>query len=389
MRASDLGDRGTVMHKTRTPLQAWFWAAYLVATHHPGISAVQLQRQLGIRRYETAWLILHKLRRAMVAPERSLLRGPVEVDEFYVGGIEKGRGQGGNPAPPRRSWGSRSSSAGKAPGACDSASSPTSRTSLCAASSRRPSTGATIHTDAWQGYRRLSRLGYDHRPASQRQAEPGEWLLPRAHRSISNLKAWLHGTHRDVSREHLQVYLDEFVFRHNRRRTPMAAFQTLLGLGAERPPPTARSPPGRLTILTEPTGYAGGPLSGFRRSSCVRHAAYDVRMADIPHGSSSVLASGKREDINRIAAAHGARNVRVFGSVGRGEANGSSDLDLLVDMSEGRSLLDLVALGDDLEDALGVVVDVVTEKSLPTCGTESWPRRSRSEGRTGLPASYS
>lgn len=74
---------GTVMHGTRTSLQVWLWAAYLVATHHPGISAVQLQRQLGIGRYETAWLVLHKLRRAMVAPERTLLRGSVEVDEFY------------------------------------------------------------------------------------------------------------------------------------------------------------------------------------------------------------------------------------------------------------------------------------------------------------------
>lgn len=87
-------------------------------------------------------------------------------------------------------------------------------------------------------------------------------------------------------------------------------------------------------------------------------------MADMPHGSSSALAAREREDINRIAAVHGARNVRVFGSVGRGEANSPSDLDLLVDMSEGRSLLDLVALGDDLEEALGVAVDVVTEKSL-------------------------
>jgi uncharacterized protein len=92
--------------------------------------------------------------------------------------------------------------------------------------------------------------------------------------------------------------------------------------------------------------------------------AYDVHMADNPRGTSSVLAAREREDINRIAATHGARNVRVFGSVGRGEATSSSDLDLLVDMSEGRSLLDLVALGDDLEEALGVAVDVVTEKSL-------------------------
>ncbi|MBK5219205.1 MAG: nucleotidyltransferase family protein [Thermoleophilia bacterium] len=76
------------------------------------------------------------------------------------------------------------------------------------------------------------------------------------------------------------------------------------------------------------------------------------------------LAPREREDINRIAAAHGARNVRLFGSVRRGESNSSSDLDLLVDMSEVRSLLDLVALGDELEEALGVEVDVVTERSV-------------------------
>lgn len=71
-----------------------------------------------------------------------------------------------------------------------------------------------------------------------------------------------------------------------------------------------------------------------------------------------------RSEINRIAAAHGARNVRVFGSVSRGEADSNSDLDLLVDMAEGRSLFDLVALGDELEEALGFEVDVVTEGSL-------------------------
>jgi uncharacterized protein len=87
-------------------------------------------------------------------------------------------------------------------------------------------------------------------------------------------------------------------------------------------------------------------------------------MADRRLSLSGPLAFHEREDINRIAAAHGARNVRVFGSVRRGEANSSSDLDLLVDMSEGRSLFDLVALGDELEEALGVEVDVVTEASL-------------------------
>jgi predicted nucleotidyltransferase len=80
--------------------------------------------------------------------------------------------------------------------------------------------------------------------------------------------------------------------------------------------------------------------------------------------SASRVLTEVRPEINRIAAAHGARNVRVFGSVPRGEASGDSDLDLLVDMAEGRTLFDLVALSDELEEALGVEVDVVTEGSL-------------------------
>jgi hypothetical protein len=81
---------GTVLHKTHTPLHLWFWAAYLMSTATPGISALQLQRQLGVKRYETAWMILHKLRRAMVNPERKPLTQSVEVDECFVGGHEAG-----------------------------------------------------------------------------------------------------------------------------------------------------------------------------------------------------------------------------------------------------------------------------------------------------------
>jgi hypothetical protein len=85
---------GTVMHGTHTPLRLWFWAACLVATHTPGISAKQLQRQLWLSRYETAWLMLQKLRRAMVAPEREPLHGEVEVDEGFVGGRNQERRSG-------------------------------------------------------------------------------------------------------------------------------------------------------------------------------------------------------------------------------------------------------------------------------------------------------
>lgn len=101
------------MHRTRTSLRTWFWAAYLVATHHPGISAKQLQRRLGLSRYETAWLILQKLRRAMVAPEREPLMAEVEIDDFWLGGYEEGlkgsrqRGKKALAAPDRRSSGRR------------------------------------------------------------------------------------------------------------------------------------------------------------------------------------------------------------------------------------------------------------------------------------------
>jgi transposase-like protein len=228
---------GTVMHRTRTPLRVWFWAAYLVATHHPGISAKQLQRQLGLSRYETAWLILQKLRRAMVAPERERLGHEVEVDEFFVGGFDEGR-KGGRQRGKKALCGVAVEVRGRGSGRLRLAVlADASQASLTEFVRSTVAPGATVHTDGWQGYNRLEAAGYERRRRSQ-MAEPREQLLPRAHRAVSNLKAWLHGTHRGVGDPHLQVYLDEYVFRHNRRRTPMAAFQTLLGLGAARRPTT-------------------------------------------------------------------------------------------------------------------------------------------------------
>jgi transposase-like protein len=230
---------GTVMHGTRTPLRVWFWAADLVATHHPGISAKQLQRQLGLSRYETAWLILQKLRRAMVAPEREPLRGEVEIDEFFLGGEEEGL-RGGRQRGTKALCGIAIEVRGQGSGrlrlqVLADAAKPT----LTAFVQATTAPAAIVRTDGWRGYNGLARAGYEHRPRSQRATPPAaEPYLPRAHRAISNLKAWMHGTHRGVGDPHLQTYLDEFVFRHNRRRTPMAAFQTLLGLGAQHPPTT-------------------------------------------------------------------------------------------------------------------------------------------------------
>ena len=100
--------------------------------------------------------------------------------------------------------------------------------------------GATIarqyRPDGWKGYLPLGRRGYDHRPKTQGVATNAARLFPRIHRVFSNLKTWLRGTHHGVSPQHLPDYLNEFVFRFNRRRTPMAAFQSLLGLTSQHQP---------------------------------------------------------------------------------------------------------------------------------------------------------
>jgi len=230
---------GTILHRTRTPLTQWFWAAYLVTSHTPGLSALQLQRQLGLARYETAWVMLHKLRRAMVRPDRELLHTEIEVDEAYIGGPEAGL-RGGRALEDKALVVAAVEVRGKGSGRV--------RFRVVADASARSLTGfvkatvepgAIVRTDGWQGYAPLTSLGYRHRPRT-RGDDPrrAAKLLPRVHRVFGNLQTWLRGTHHGVGHKHLQVYLDEFTFRFNRRRTPPAAFQTLLGLGAQCGPTT-------------------------------------------------------------------------------------------------------------------------------------------------------
>ena len=97
--------------------------------------------------------------------------------------------------------------------------------------------GSTLLTDGWQGYAPL-RKTYDHQPSTVGDPKHASQLFPRVHRAFSNLKTWLKGTHHGVSAKHLPHYVDEFVFRFNRRRTPMAAFQSLLGLTTQHAPTT-------------------------------------------------------------------------------------------------------------------------------------------------------
>ena len=96
--------------------------------------------------------------------------------------------------------------------------------------------GTTVLTDGWGAYAPLSAMGFRHRPRTQGDPRRASKILPRIHRVFGNLKTWLRGTHHGVGHQHLQAYLDEFTFRFNRRRTPMAAFQTLLGLATLQGP---------------------------------------------------------------------------------------------------------------------------------------------------------
>lgn len=228
---------GTVMHRSKQPLTLWFLASYLVTTLTPGLSAWQFKEQVGLSSYKTAFMMLHKLRAAMVRHDRTKLLGTVEVDETFIGGKESGPGG--------RGAGGKVLVAGAAEVRSDAVTrirlrviKDASRDTLTRFIRDNVEAGSTIVTDAWRGYGGLSE--YRHTPLVEGTPERASVILPHIHRIFSNLKTWLIGTHHGVSPQHLPAYLNEYVFRLNRRGTRMAAFQTVLGLIAERRGPTYR-----------------------------------------------------------------------------------------------------------------------------------------------------
>jgi len=211
---------GTIFQDTRTPLPVWFRAMWWVTTQKNGASALGLQRVLGLKKYETAWTWLHKLRRAMVRPGRELLSGRVEVDETYLGGLEEGI------------LGRQRAKKALIVVAAQEDGNGIGRIRMrqiadASADSLRPflvsaiEPGTVIHTDGWRGYSSATAQGFVHSVTKlKKYMEPASELLPRVHRVISLLKRWLMGTHQGaVSHKHLDYYLDEFTFRFNRRRS--------------------------------------------------------------------------------------------------------------------------------------------------------------------------
>lgn len=231
---------GTILHRAKSPLAHWFWAAYLMTTDKRGVSALLVQRQLGLSCYETAWMMLHKLRRAMVNASREPLHTEIEVDETWVGGEQAGlRGS-------RQLKGRRAAlvlvaveKRGKGSGRVRMKVIPDFKAkTIIPFLHQNVSPGATLYTDGLKSFEGLTEAGFKHiarsQPLRSELRKGAQSAVPLADRAIGNLQQWLIGTYHGVSKPQLQVYLDEFVFRHNRRKTPAAAFQTLLGLGSGR-----------------------------------------------------------------------------------------------------------------------------------------------------------
>lgn len=210
---------GTIFHRARMPLRLWFHAIWHITNQKYGANALGLQRILRFGSYQTAWEWLHKLRRAMVRPNREALSGIVEVDETYIGGAKPGkRGRG---ATGKSLVAIAVELKGKKLGRvrlrriADA-----SASELTSFVQDFVEPGSVVLTDGWPSYAQLSKKGYAHKIVSS-MADPGESdedLLPHVHLIVSLLKRWLLGTYQGaVQPTHLEYYLDEYTFRFNRR----------------------------------------------------------------------------------------------------------------------------------------------------------------------------
>lgn len=209
---------GTLFHRTRTPLRLWFLAAWEITSQKYGTNALGLQRVLGLGSYKTAWVWLHKFRRAMVRPDREPLTGLVEVDESYVGGREAG--VKGRETVSKAIVAIAAEVEGRRIGRIRLRWVPDlSAPVLQGFVTDMVAQGSTVHTDGWRSYQGLGKLGFRHQVTNlSTEGDPAHVVMPAVHRTASLLKRWILGTfHGGIAREHLPYYLDEFTFRFNRR----------------------------------------------------------------------------------------------------------------------------------------------------------------------------
>jgi len=255
---------GTIFQDTRTPLTVWFAAAWYMSADPGGVSALTVQRLLGLGSYQTAWAMLHRFRTAMIRPGREVLTGRVEVDETFIGGEQ--------PGPPGRG------ALGKtlvviAVELREPRGYGRARMSIIADVSAKTlrefligtvEPGSNVVTDGWSAYPAACREWFVHEPrpvaGSGRQANE---LLPAVHRVAALCKRWLLGTHQGrVDAEHMQSYLEEFCFRFNRRhsRARGLLFFRLLQYAAGASPLTYR----QLVANPQPKAIKPPGVKGWR-----------------------------------------------------------------------------------------------------------------------------
>ena len=235
---------GTIFENTRTPLTVWFAAGWYMTADPGGVSALTMQRLLGLGSYQTAWAMLHRYRTAMVRPGREVLIGRVEVDETFIGGERpgpRGRGAQGKTLVVVAVELLEPQGYGRARmNVIPNANAKTLRSFLIAT----VEPGATVVTDGWSAYPKACEDWFTHEPYPvARSGHQAHELLPAVHRVASLCKRWLMGTHQGgVQPEHLQAYLEEFCFRFNRRhaRARGLLFYRLLQYAAGASPLTYR-----------------------------------------------------------------------------------------------------------------------------------------------------
>jgi transposase-like protein len=235
---------GTIFHRSRQPLMTWFAAIWYVTNLKNGVPALGLQKALGLGSYETAWSMLHKLRRAMVLPGRDPLSGLVEVGEIHLGGVERdvdGRHTDNKATIVIAVELSSPAGLGRV------RMTPVLRVAqaqLLDFVGRSVAKGSVVRTDGRAIYSRLSALGYGHAVADPKgPGRRGHGSLPGVHRVASLVRRWLSGTlHYGISHDHLAYYLDEFTFRFDNRHAEHRGllFYQLVGQALEvGPHPTS------------------------------------------------------------------------------------------------------------------------------------------------------
>jgi len=240
---------GTALHRSKLPLTTWFWAAHLMTTHSNGMSALQLQDQLGVT-YKTAWLLTQKLRRSMLDPNRELLEGVVEIDQaeipfrigdtffeagnagkiLFIGAVEVVERDTGKAKPRRKHAKYLDTRSGRIRLAVIA---DNSAASIGAFVNANLKPGTTLLTDGHKSFPGLKGYRHDPRVVGKMAAHI---LLPWIHRAFSLMKRWGLGTYHGLRRKHVDTYLNEFVFRYNRRFYRHVSFETLLGLAADKEP---------------------------------------------------------------------------------------------------------------------------------------------------------